>query len=52
MKYLFFIVMLILSFNQIEAQDYDFGNVSKEELEEKFHPLDSSANAAIFIKKR
>lgn len=51
MKYLFFIVMLIVSFNQIEAQDYDFGDVSKEELEEKFHPLDSSANAAILYKE-
>ena len=27
------------------AQDYDFGKVSKEELEEKINPLDSSATA-------
>ena len=34
------------------AQDYDFGKVSKEELEEKINPLDSSANATYLYKYR
>lgn len=34
------------------AQDYDFGKVSKEELQEKFNPLDSSANATYLYKYR
>ena len=38
--------------NTIKAQVYKFGKVSKEELEEKFYPLDSSANAVILYKKR
>ena len=34
------------------SQNYKFGKVSKEELEEKVYPLDSSAHAAILYKKR
>ncbi|MBP0903094.1 DUF3857 domain-containing protein [Mariniflexile gromovii] len=34
------------------AQNFDFGKVSKEELEEKFNPLDSSANATYLYKFR
>jgi hypothetical protein len=34
------------------AQNYDFGKVSKEELEEKHYPLDSSANASYLYKYR
>lgn len=34
------------------AQDVKFGKVSKEELQEKFYPLDSSANAAVLYQKR
>lgn len=34
------------------AQDYKFGEVSKEELEEKFNPLDSSASATYLYKHR
>ncbi|MFI1745185.1 transglutaminase domain-containing protein [Thalassobellus sediminis] len=34
------------------AQDYKFGKVSKEELQEKFNPLDSSASATYLYKKR
>ncbi|CAH8286792.1 uncharacterized protein DUF3857 [Mariniflexile fucanivorans] len=34
------------------AQDFDFGKISKEELEEKFNPLDSSANATYLYKYR
>ncbi|MEW4925348.1 DUF3857 domain-containing protein [Algibacter sp. 2305UL17-15] len=46
-------VLLCLSFSlSAFAQNYDFGKVSKEELEEKFNPLDSSANAAYLYKYR
>ncbi|ULC59255.1 DUF3857 domain-containing protein [Flaviramulus sp. BrNp1-15] len=34
------------------AQDYDFGKISKEELIEKFNPLDSSASATYLYKYR
>jgi hypothetical protein len=34
------------------AQDYKFGKVSKEELEEKTYPLDSTADAAYLYKYR
>ena len=34
------------------AQDYKFGKVSKEELQEKFNPMDSSANATYLYNYR
>tara|TARA_R110001583_G_scaffold47553_5_gene148914 strand:- start:2019 stop:3998 length:1980 start_codon:yes stop_codon:yes gene_type:complete len=34
------------------AQNYDFGKVSKEELQEQYNPLDSSASAAYLYKHR
>ena len=34
------------------SQDYKFGKVSKEELEEKFHPIDSTAEAAYLFNYR
>ncbi|SDR68782.1 protein of unknown function [Polaribacter sp. KT25b] len=34
------------------AQDYKFGKVSKEELQEKFYPLDSTADAAYLYRSR
>jgi hypothetical protein len=47
--YLFF----ILCFSIIStAQNYDFGKVSKEELEEAYNPLDSSAHATYLYKNR
>lgn len=36
----------------IIAQNYKFGKVSKEEIEEKFYPLDSTADAAYIYKYR
>ena len=33
------------------AQDYRFGKVSKEEVQQKVHPTDSSANAAILYRE-
>ncbi len=46
------IVVLLLSQLSIIAQNYKFGKVSKEELEEQFYPLDSTAEAAYLFKKR
>ncbi len=34
------------------AQNYDFGKVSKEELQEQFYPLDSTADAAYLYRSR
>lgn len=50
MKNLIFVLTLVFGFSQLEAQNYDFGKVSKEELQEKFHPEDSSAHAAILYR--
>jgi len=38
--------------NMIFSQTYKFGKVSKEELVEKFYPLDSTTNAAILYSER
>ncbi|QNM84444.1 DUF3857 domain-containing protein [Polaribacter pectinis] len=46
------IVLLLLSQISLFAQDHKFGKVSKEELEEKFYPLDSTADAAYLFRKR
>jgi hypothetical protein len=46
------IALLLLYQLSVFTQDYKFGKVSKEELEEKFHPLDTSANAAYLYKYR
>jgi len=52
MKNIFSIIILILIVNSVIAQDFKFGKVSKEELEEKVYPLDSSANAVFLYKER
>lgn len=44
------VIILLLSF-QVQAQDFELGKVTKLELEEKKHPKDSSAPAAIVFKK-
>lgn len=48
------IIVGIVIFSQLSiiAQDYKFGKVSKEELEEQFYPLDSTADAAYLYRKR
>lgn len=46
------IVLILLVQVSISAQNYKFGKVSKEELEEKFYPLDSTADAAYLYKYR
>tara|TARA_R110002073_G_scaffold40547_5_gene115104 strand:+ start:219361 stop:221376 length:2016 start_codon:yes stop_codon:yes gene_type:complete len=47
-----FIIVSLLTIHLSDAQDLKFGKVSKKELEEKYYPSDSSANAAILYKKR
>lgn len=44
-------VLLICSFTNAKAQNYELGKVTIAELEEKFHPKDTSAPAAILFKK-
>ncbi|MFY0630498.1 MAG: DUF3857 domain-containing protein [Flavobacteriaceae bacterium] len=46
------IILLVFTSTGILAQNYKFGKVSKEELEEKFYPLDSTANAAYLYQYR
>lgn len=46
-----FILLLLFSFSFVNAQEFKLGKVSVAELEEKFHPKDSSAVAAILFKK-
>lgn len=47
-----FLLLIFLNFYFLEAQDYNFGKVSKEELSEKFNPLDSTAVATFLYKYR
>ena len=46
------ITILFLAVLSSNAQDYTFGEVSKEELKEQFYPLDSTADAAYLYRKR
>lgn len=46
---LIFSLLFVLN---LKAQEVKFGKVSKKELEEKFHPIDSTADAAYLLKKR
>jgi len=43
--------MLQLGMTSLNAQDFKFGKVSKEELQEKFNPADSTANATVLYRK-
>jgi len=45
-------LILCVLFFPVQAQNYKFGKVSKEELTEQSYPLDSSAHAAILYKNR
>ena len=45
------IAFLFLFYSNVKAQNFELGIVSKAELEEKFHPTDTSAVAAILYKK-
>jgi Domain of Unknown Function with PDB structure (DUF3857) len=46
-----FILFLILCFTNIKAQNFELGKVSIAELQEKKHPKDTSAVAAVLFKK-
>jgi Domain of Unknown Function with PDB structure (DUF3857)/Transglutaminase-like superfamily len=45
-------VIVIFVYTSSIAQEIKYGKVTKKELEEKFYPLDSSANAVVLYKKR
>lgn len=45
------VLLAFLFFLKSNAQNLEYGKVSKEELQEKVHPLDSTAAAAIIFKK-
>lgn len=51
MKKILSIFTLIITIH-LNAQEIKFGKVSKEELEEKFYPLDSTADATYLLKER
>jgi hypothetical protein len=51
MKLLNFIAFFCIISLPLSAQQYELGEVTKEELEEKKHPLDPSAGAAILFSK-
>ena len=44
------ILLLLTSVTTTQAQNFNFGKVSKEELEETQHPLEPEANAAVLYK--
>ncbi|WP_439151577.1 transglutaminase domain-containing protein [Winogradskyella sp.] len=50
MKNLLFTLITVCSLASIYGQNYDFGKVSKSELQEKYYPTDSTANAAILYR--
>ncbi|NRD21341.1 DUF3857 domain-containing protein [Winogradskyella eckloniae] len=50
MKHLFILLAFALISNSSIAQNFNFGKVSKSELEEKYHPKDSSTSAAILYR--
>lgn len=51
MKSLLTILTLVCITNFSVAQNFKFGKISKEELQEKFHPKDSAAPAAILYRQ-
>ena len=51
MKKIILALTLLITFLG-NAQEIKFGKVSKEELEEKYHPIDSTVNAAYLLKER
>ena len=46
-----FLLVLIAFNNALLAQDFELGKVTTAQLNEKFHPIDSSAPAAFLFKK-
>ncbi|MEM5565956.1 DUF3858 domain-containing protein [Psychroserpens sp. AS72] len=50
MRIIITVAVLLITLN-IQAQNFKFGKVSKEELAEKAHPKDPTANAAVLFKR-
>jgi len=50
-KYFFILLAICLFLGKGNAQNLDLGKVTKKELEESIHPIDSSASAAFIFKK-
>ena len=50
-KLVLVLTVLVFGLQAIVAQDYNFGEVSVEELQEKFHPDDVEADAAILYRE-
>lgn len=50
MKNLLSTIFILFGFISIYSQNFDYGKVSKAELQEQFHPTDSSASAAILYR--
>ncbi|PKD15793.1 hypothetical protein APR41_10900 [Salegentibacter salinarum] len=51
MKQFYFFIISLFSVCLLQAQDYKFGKVSKEEVQQKEHPTFDEANAAILFRK-
>lgn len=47
MKRFIYVIAVLITYAGIYAQEFKFKKVSKEELQQKYHPLDSSASAAV-----
>ncbi|WP_430410042.1 transglutaminase domain-containing protein [Kordia sp.] len=52
MKSYILIIFVLLNSSILNAQDFEFGNVSKAEIEETQHPREADANAAILYNNR
>src|SRR5690625_5237571 len=51
MKTVFSVLCFLMIFGFSYAQDFRFGKVSDEEIKQKIHPIDSSADAAILYRE-
>ncbi|WP_289024175.1 transglutaminase domain-containing protein [uncultured Salegentibacter sp.] len=51
MKHFYILIVSLFSVCLLQAQDYKFGKVSKEEVLEKEHPKYKEANAAVLFRK-
>ena len=52
MRLKFYLIAFLLVGGAMQAQNYKFGKVSKEEVEETEHPTNKDADAAILYKKQ
>lgn len=50
MKKILLLVLTLAIFTTVEAQNYKFGKISKEELSQSEHPLEPDANASILYR--